>query len=118
VVALPVRSASFDCVVCSQVIEHIPDDPAIFTELTRVLRPGGLLILGTPDYSTIGWRVIEPLYGLAAPGGYEDEHITHYTLASLRELAERYGYDVVEQAYVLRSELILAMRKRGEMAQA
>jgi dolichol-phosphate mannosyltransferase len=113
VLALPVRSASFDCVVCSQVIEHIPDDPAIFAELTRVLRPGGLLILGTPDYSTIGWRVIEPLYGLAAPGGYEDEHITHYTLASLRALAEEYGYDILEHAYVLRSELILAMRKRG-----
>lgn len=116
VLALPVRTASFDCVVCSQVIEHIADDPAIFTELTRVLRPGGLLILGTPDYATIGWRMIEPLYGLAAPGGYKDEHITHYTLAMLRDRAEHYGFDVVEHAYVCRSEVILAMRKRGGAA--
>ena len=41
-----------DCVVCSQVIEHIPFDAVIFTELRRVLRPDGLLILGTPDYAT------------------------------------------------------------------
>jgi dolichol-phosphate mannosyltransferase len=111
VTALPIPDASFDCVVCSQVIEHLPADPAIFDELTRVLRPGGLLILGTPDYDTIGWRTIEPLYGLAAPGGYKDEHITHYTLASLTDLAARYGLKIIEHAYVLRSELIMAMRK-------
>jgi len=116
VMALPVRTASVDCVVCSQVIEHIPDEPAIFDELTRVLRPGGLLILGTPDYATIGWRVIEPLYGLAAPGGYKDEHITHYTFASLRERAERHGYDLIDSAYVCRSELIMALRKRATVA--
>jgi dolichol-phosphate mannosyltransferase len=113
VMALPVRNESFDCVVCSQVIEHIPDDPAIMRELLRVLRPGGLLVLGTPDYSTIGWQTIEPLYGFFAPGGYKDEHITHYTLASLTELARQHGLTIVETGYVFRSELILAMRKDG-----
>ncbi len=112
ITALPIGDASFDCVVCSQVIEHLPADPTIFDELTRVLRPGGLLILGTPDYATIGWRTIEPLYGLAAPGGYKDEHITHYTLASLTELAARYGLETLRHDYVCRSELIMAMRKK------
>lgn len=111
VMALPARDASFDCVVCSQVIEHIPADPAIFDELVRVLRPGGLLILGTPDYDTIGWQTIEPLYGFFAPGGYKDEHITHYTLQSLTELAARYNLEILETGYVCRSELILALRK-------
>ena len=114
VLALPFRDASLDCVVCSQVIEHIPADPAILGELTRVLRPGGVLILGTPDYATIGWRVIEPLYGLAAPHGYKDEHVTHYTLASLTELVRSHGLELLEYRYVLRSELILALRKRGD----
>jgi len=44
--ALPVRDQSFDCVVSSQVIEHIPYDESIFSEFRRVLRPGGLLVLG------------------------------------------------------------------------
>jgi len=113
VTALPFRDASFDCVVSSQVIEHMPADPAIFTELRRVLRPGGLLILGTPDYATIGWRVIEPLYGFFAPGSYKEEHITHYTMASLIQLAGRHDFEVTGHAYVMRSELILAMRKRS-----
>lgn len=109
--ALPVRDASVDCVICSQVIEHIAADEVLFDELLRVLRPGGLLILGTPDYATVGWRIIEPLYGLAAPGGYKDEHITHYTRASLEHLAAARGLTVEDVRYVFRSELILAMRK-------
>ena len=111
VFALPMRDDSFDCVVCSQVIEHIPSDPTIFDELTRVLRPGGLLILGTPDYATLGWRTIEPIYGFVTPGGYKDEHITHYTAASLRETTRRHGLEPVDQQYVCRSELIVALRK-------
>ncbi len=110
--ALPVGDERFDCVVCSQVIEHIPYDDVIFTEFARVLRPGGLLILGTPDYATIGWRTIEPLYGLFAPGGYKDEHITHYTREDLIATCRRFGFALEGVAYVFRSELVLALRKR------
>jgi glycosyltransferase involved in cell wall biosynthesis len=114
VTALPVRDGSLDCAICSQVIEHVPFDADILAELARVLRPGGLLILGTPDYGTIGWRAIEPLYARAAPGAYAHEHIARYTDADLRVLAQRHGFEVIERAYVLRSELILALRKRGD----
>jgi dolichol-phosphate mannosyltransferase len=111
--AVPVADATFDCVVCSQVIEHIAYDEVIFTELRRVLRPGGLLILGTPDYATIGWRTIEPLYGFFAPGGYKDEHITHYTREGLIATCRRFGFELEDVAYVFRSELVLALRKRA-----
>ena len=72
--------------VCSQVIEHIPHDSPIFAELCRVLAPGGLLVLGTPDYDRWEWVSIEKLYGFVAPGGYKDEHITHYTRRELLDL--------------------------------
>jgi hypothetical protein len=60
---------------------------------------------------TVGWRVIEPLYGFFAPGGYKDEHITHYTRASLEAIAARHGYALIRRAYIARSELILALRR-------
>ncbi|HUO05038.1 MAG TPA: glycosyltransferase [Candidatus Binataceae bacterium] len=109
--ALPFKSGIFDCVISSQVIEHIPYDEVLFREMRRVLRDGGTLILGTPDYATIGWRTVEPIYGFLMPGGYKDEHITHYTQDSLREILKRHGFEVLEAAYIARSELILRCRK-------
>lgn len=41
--------ASFDKVLCSEVIEHIPDAPQALREMRRVLRPGGSLVLSTPN---------------------------------------------------------------------
>ena len=109
--ALPFKDGSFDCVISSQVIEHIRYDESIFSEMRRVLRTGGMLILGTPDYATLGWRIIEPIYGFVMPGGYKDEHITHYTLDQLRKILGRHGIVIEETAYVAGSELILRCRK-------
>lgn len=109
--ALPFKDASFDCVISSQVIEHLAYDEILFSEMRRVLRPGGMLILGTPDYATIGWRIIEPTYRVLLPGGYADEHITHYTREKLSEIVTRHGFAVEEAAYIVRSELIMRCRK-------
>ena len=45
------------------------------------------------------------------PGGYKDEHITHYSQEELREILPRHGFVVEEAAYIARSELILRCRK-------
>jgi 2-polyprenyl-3-methyl-5-hydroxy-6-metoxy-1,4-benzoquinol methylase/uncharacterized protein YbaR (Trm112 family) len=48
VYALPFRPESFDCIIASEIIEHVAD-PRLFTErLLEVLRPGGQLIITTP----------------------------------------------------------------------
>jgi SAM-dependent methyltransferase len=109
--ALPFKDATFDCVISSQVIEHIPYDDVLFYEMARVLQPGGRLIIGTPDYATLGWQIIEPLYGALLPGGYHDEHITHYTRESLAGILSRYSLIHEETAYVGGSELIMRYRK-------
>lgn len=48
IVDIPVPSASFDVVLCTEVFEHLPDPVAAVTELSRVLRPGGTLLLTAP----------------------------------------------------------------------
>jgi SAM-dependent methyltransferase len=111
--ALPFKDGAFDCVISSQIIEHIKFDEVLFSEMCRVLSPGGKLIIGTPDYATVGWRIIEPLYGFLMPGGYHDEHITHYTRASLDDVLKRHGFSHEETAYVARSELIMRYQKRA-----
>lgn len=109
--ALPFKDGAFDCVISSQVIEHIPYDEVLFSEMWRVLQPSGILIIGTPDYATLGWKIIEPLYGHLIPGGYRDEHITHYTRQSLTEVLERQGFVHEQTSYVAGSELIMRLRK-------
>jgi len=109
--ALPFADETFPCVLCSQVIEHVPMAPSMIDELCRVLKPGGRLVLGTPDYDRWEWVWIEKAYGLAAPGGYADEHISHYTRKGLLEDFARRGYIHEATRYILRGELILAFRK-------
>jgi 2-polyprenyl-6-hydroxyphenyl methylase/3-demethylubiquinone-9 3-methyltransferase len=45
--ALPYDAASFDTVVCVDVLEHVADLPKVLSEITRVLRPGGLFLFDT-----------------------------------------------------------------------
>jgi dolichol-phosphate mannosyltransferase len=108
---LPFGNETFSCVLCSQVIEHVPKDSPILDELERVLTPGGRLVLGTPDYDHWEWVYIEKIYGMVAPGGYADEHIAHYTYCELVEYFEKRGFILEETRYILRGEMILAFRK-------
>jgi SAM-dependent methyltransferase len=46
---LPFRGGAFDVVVCDDTIEHVPDDRQAVSELCRVVRPAGRLVLATPN---------------------------------------------------------------------
>jgi ubiquinone/menaquinone biosynthesis C-methylase UbiE len=104
---LPIRDASFPCVLCSQVIEHVPKDSHILDELCRVLR----LVPGTPDYDHWEWVYIEKAYGFVEPGGYADEPIAHYTYNDLLQFFAARGFIHEATRYICRSELIMAFRK-------
>jgi dolichol-phosphate mannosyltransferase len=109
--SLPFESESFDCVICSQVIEHIPRS-SVLDELDRVLKPSGKLILGTPDYGKWQWIVIEWLYKHILPQAYADEHITQYTLNELlEEFVQNRGYTLEDRRYIFQGELILSLIK-------
>lgn len=46
---LPFDDSSFDIVICSHVLEHIPNDELALTELNRILRPGGQALILVPQ---------------------------------------------------------------------
>lgn len=48
IVSIPAESGSFDAILCTEVLEHLPDPIAAVKELTRLLRPGGILLITAP----------------------------------------------------------------------
>jgi SAM-dependent methyltransferase len=110
---LPFGDGTFPCVLCSQVIEHVPKSAPILDELDRVLAPGGALVLGTPDYGRWQWHAIEAIYDRVLPSAYADEHISHYSRAELIGLFEARGYRMETERTILQGELILKLRKGG-----
>jgi ubiquinone/menaquinone biosynthesis C-methylase UbiE len=55
VVRLPFPDGSFDKIVCSEILEHLPDAPAGLAEVYRVLRPGGVLAITVPNRDYPFW---------------------------------------------------------------
>jgi SAM-dependent methyltransferase len=70
--ALPFADASFDRVVASEVLEHIPDDARALGELTRVLRPGGTMAVTVPSLlpERVCWLLSEEYHAPFVPGGH------------------------------------------------
>jgi SAM-dependent methyltransferase len=76
---LPFRDATFDTVLCTEVLEHVPDAAAVVAELTRVLRPGGAVLVTVP--------FLYPVH--EAPHDYQ-----RFTAFGLRSVLERNGLQV------------------------
>jgi glycosyltransferase involved in cell wall biosynthesis len=110
--ALPFPDEAFEVIVASQVIEHLPDDGAVFTEMARCLEPGGTMIVGTPAHSQ-SWPMFKRLRRAMWPPGDAREHTTPYTRTILTERLEAAGLDVEAYEYILKTELILKARKRS-----
>jgi SAM-dependent methyltransferase len=104
--ALPFADGSFDLVTANMVVEHLGDPEQQFREVARVLRPGGSLLLHTPNalgYPTMLGRLVpEKVKGLLirALDGRTSSDVfpTHYranTGRRVTEVAERAGLTVV-----------------------
>ena len=51
ITSIPQEDASFDAILCSEVLEHVPNPVAVLHEFSRLITPGGRLILTTPFVS-------------------------------------------------------------------
>ena len=85
---LPFADASFDCVICSEVLEHIPDHEAAVRELIRILKPEGTFVVSVPRYYSekICWLISRDYYN--SEGG----HIRIYRKKELREMLMKQGF--------------------------
>ncbi len=95
ILSIPVPDASFDAVLCTEVLEHVADPVRVVGELARVLRPSGKLIVTAPFAS---YTHIAPYFFATGFSRYWYEH--HFAAAGLaiEELvANGDWYDVLQQ---------------------
>lgn len=81
-------SEYFDALTMSHVIEHVHDPVDLLTECRRILKPGGTLVIATPNANSLGhhyfgrnWRAVEP-----------PRHLTLFTSRTLANAARRAGF--------------------------
>jgi SAM-dependent methyltransferase len=93
----PLADASFDLVWAGEVIEHVADTAGWLSEVRRVLRPRGQLVLSTPAHGRV------TMLALALSGRRFDrhfdprsDHLRFYSARSLRRLLSDFGFDDIE----------------------
>ncbi len=90
--ALPFPDAAFDRVVAAEVLEHLGDDGAAMTELTRVLRPGGDMAVTVPRWfpEQVCWALADDYHAPAVAGG----HVRVYRAGQLARRLRAAGLSV------------------------
>jgi len=81
--ALPFRTTTFDAVVCTEVLEHVAEPSDFLREVERVMRPGAVLLLTTPQT----WGLHEEPYDFY-----------RYTKYGLQYLFRKAGFEMIEVA--------------------
>lgn len=84
---LPFADDAFDAVICSEVLEHIPDYRGALDEIARVLKPGGVLAVSVPRFGPewVCWGLSEAYHQV------EGGHVRIFRARGLRGEIERLG---------------------------
>lgn len=89
----PLEDASFDMVWAGELIEHVADTAGWLSEVRRVLRPGGQLLLSTPAHGRLTLlRLALSRRAFAARFDPRSDHLRFYSRATLAELLGEFGF--------------------------
>ncbi len=93
VLEMPFETGTFDRVIASEILEHIPDDERAMAEITRVTKPGGLVAVTVPRWwpEQICWKLSDTYHQV------EGGHVRIYQGTQLIERLRRAGLQVIGQ---------------------
>ncbi len=93
--ALPFPDGSFDCVIASEILEHVPADDTAINELIRILKVGGALVVTVPRWlpERVCWLLSEEYH--SNDGG----HVRIYRASELRSRIARAGMNFIHLHY-------------------
>ena len=95
---IPFPDRSFDIVLAADVLEHIYDTSTAFSELARVLTPGGTLLISAP-YNGKLKMIVAIIFGFEFYFDPMSPHIRHFSPKTLRASIEKTGMKVLQFGY-------------------
>lgn len=113
-------SEAFDVVTCWHVIEHVASPRRVVEEIHRVLRPGGWLVLATPNLEDHIFRVAYVLARRRRPPLFEPDerelHLFHFTPRTLRTLVASAHFEVAAVGFDRGAAAVWGKRLVNELA--
>jgi 2-polyprenyl-3-methyl-5-hydroxy-6-metoxy-1,4-benzoquinol methylase len=107
-IELPFEPASFETIICGDLIEHLRWPDRFLTRVRPLLRPGGRLVLTTPNIAnwTIRLQLLFGRFRYTDRGILDRTHAHLFTRATLLECLEGSGYEVEETEFTTPLPLI------------
>jgi ubiquinone/menaquinone biosynthesis C-methylase UbiE len=95
---LPFKNASFDVVVCTEVLEHVVNPEAVMREIKRVLMPGGKAVIEM-DSGNIFFQLVWYWWTNMRKGVWKDSHIHAFTAQKLEVILKNSGLLIKEKRF-------------------
>lgn len=97
---LPFKDSSFDCVLCSEVLEHLENPESCVNECRRILKEGGIAVFACPTLN-IPLKFLIPIYRKLAgiPKHSHEEHLNVFSAKDIANILKNY-FDILEIKYV------------------
>ena len=119
----PFKDSFFDRVACADVIEHVRDPLLLMTECFRVLKPGGGVVVTTPNVRFYPHLLELALRGRFPktsndPREYDGGHLHFFTFKDVRQLLERAGFQAIEEYGLYRWEALSGLARYKDRIKA
>lgn len=96
---LPFKSNAFDVVICMNVLEHVVNPNKIMEEIKRVLKPGGIILIGMDSENaifTVCWSIWKKFSGKV----WKEAHLHTFNPAKLDNLFKKYKLTIQKKKFI------------------
>ena len=95
---LPFKTASFDLVLCTEVLEHVVAPEKVVSEIEKVLKPGGVAVIEM-DSGNILFKLAWYWWTNLRSGVWKDAHIHVFNAAILESMLKKSSMEIVKKKY-------------------